>query len=110
MRDPRAPRTQTHVLHVIHGHFWQLAEEMPDPVTARGLSQTHGPLVQRQAVSRPYLRVCQPFRDAPHSLAGNRGHVRAQEDPGGPPSPWGSHPAASYADCPVGKHRVALPG
>lgn len=105
---PRVPRTRTHVLHVVHGLFWQLEQEVPDAVAARGLSQTHGPLVQRQAVTRPHLRVCQPFRDAPSSLAGDRPR-QGPGRPWGPPASVGRPPRSRLSRLPD-RNAERLPG
>lgn len=64
LHSGRPHRTGTHVLHVLHGDFRQLLEEVPVPPTAGRRPQAHGSLIQRQAMPRPHLGVSQPFCDA----------------------------------------------
>lgn len=73
------------MFHIVHSYFWQLMEELPVLLAAWGLSQTHGSLIKRKAVSCPDFGVRQPFCDALNSLAKNT-HIRTWEDPA-----WSTH-------------------
>lgn len=82
-------RDGTHMVHIAHRDFWQLIEEVPVLLTAWGLSQAHGSLIQGQAVPCSHLGIRQPCGNALDSLAKN---VVPHQHPESPwPPPLSSH-------------------
>lgn len=71
---------------VTHSDFWELTEEVRVLLAAGRGPQAHGPLIQREAVACPHVRIRQPCCDALDGLAKSTVPVSVLKSPCSIPS------------------------